>query len=110
MAFCLRIGECWARCIQEMEERKDLKAIAPEPAAKRRKVVQHFLPEARREKAVHLPQFVQFVQAIAVGSEVANPTQKLNVCRVMCSCVLCDRNCFMQYHKDLPRLISVLIS
>ena len=62
MAFRLRIGECWARCIQEMEKRKDLKAGAPDPATKCRKVVQHSLPEARREKAVHLPQFVQFAQ------------------------------------------------
>ena len=50
IAFRLRIGECRARCIQEMEERKDLKASAPKPATKRRKVVQHSLLEARRER------------------------------------------------------------
>ena len=61
MAFHLRIGECWVRCIQETEERKDLKASAPEPATKRRKIVQHSLPEARREKTMHLPQFKQSV-------------------------------------------------
>ena len=83
MAFRLRIRECWARCIQEMEERKDLKAGAPEPPTKRRKVVQNFLPEARMERLCICHNLFSLLKAITVGSEVANPAQKLNVCRMM---------------------------
>ena len=56
MAFRLRVGKCWARRIVEIEEREEEEAdITPGPSTKRRKAVQHPLPEARKEKAVHLP-------------------------------------------------------
>ena len=43
MAFGLRVGECWARRIVEMEEEET--DITPGPSTKCRKVVQHPLPE-----------------------------------------------------------------
>ena len=68
--------------------KKDLKAGAPEPATKRGKIVQHFLPEARRKSCAFATICAVCSKQLHVGSEVANPAQKLNVCRVMSSCVL----------------------
>ena len=84
-----------------MKERKDLKVSAPEPATKRRKVVQHSLPEARREKAVHLSHFVQSAQSNHGRFRGCKSRTKIKY--VSCDVFLCvagDRNWFMQYHKD----------
>ena len=84
-----------------MEERKDLNASAPEPATKRKKIVQHSLPEARKEKVVHLPQIVQSAQNNRCRFRGCKSRSKIKC--VPCDVFLCvasDRNCFMQCHKN----------
>ena len=101
MAFRLRVGECWARRIVEIEEREEESDITPGPSTKRRKVVQHPLPEVRKEKAVHLPQFVQSAQSNHCRFRGCKSRTRIKC--VSCDVFLCvagDRNCFMQYHKD----------
>ena len=83
----------------EIEEREEEEAdITPGPSTKRRKAVQHPLPEARKEKAVHLPQFAQSNCCRFRGCK-----SHTRIKCVSCDAFLCvagDRNCFMQYHKD----------
>ena len=89
------------RCIQVMKERKDLKASAPEPAIKHRKVVQHPLPEARKEKDVYLPQFVKSAQSNRCRFRGCKSHTRIKcVLGDVFFCVTGNRNCFMQYHKD----------
>ena len=92
MAFRLRVGECWARRIAEIEEReKEEEAdITPGPSTKRRKVVQHPFPNPERKRLCICPSLCSLLKAIAAGSEVANPAQELNVSHVMSSCVLLE--------------------
>ena len=73
MAFRLRVGECWARRIVEIEEREERKEadITPGPFTKRRKVVQHPLPEARKGYA--------FAPVCAVCSKQSLPVQRVQI-------------------------------
>ena len=93
MAFRLRIGKCWARWIEETEERKFSYKTHEGRTA--------FFTRGKKGKGC------AFATIFAVCSKQSLLVQRLQI-RTKIKCVLCDvflcvagdRNCFMQYHKD----------